>query len=132
MMVGAGFAMLGIALFSLYRVMKGLPFEKFPLLKYLPLAAGLPYLANTTGWMLTELGRQPWVVFGLMKTEDAFSPGISPGMVLTSLIGFTLVYAALIAADVYLMSKYARKGPQPEGLASEFAAEIEMEVQHGS
>jgi cytochrome d ubiquinol oxidase subunit I len=61
--------------------------------------------------MLTEMGRQPWVVYGLMKTEDAFSPNLTPGMVLTTLIVFTLVYGLLMVADVYLLAKYARGGP---------------------
>jgi cytochrome d ubiquinol oxidase subunit I len=57
------------------------------------------------------MGRQPWVVYGLMKTQDAFSPNLTPGMVLTTLIIFTLVYAALIVADVYLLQKFAKAGP---------------------
>lgn len=134
LMVGAGFAMLAIILISLYRVIRRLPFEKFRWLNLVPLAMALPYIANTTGWLLTELGRQPWVVFGLMKTEDAFSPGLTPGMVLTTLIGFTVVYAALIAADVYLLSKFARLGPEkPESEANaEPDFDLEMEVQRGS
>jgi cytochrome d ubiquinol oxidase subunit I len=57
------------------------------------------------------MGRQPWVVYGFMKTQDAFSPNLTPGMVLTTLIVFTLVYALLIVADVYLLQKFAKAGP---------------------
>jgi cytochrome d ubiquinol oxidase subunit I len=133
-MVGLGFLMLAVVFYSLYHLIRRLPFEKFPLLKYVPLAIAFPYLANTTGWLLTEIGRQPWIVFGLMKTEDAFSPGLTPGMVLTTLIGFTFVYAALIAADVYLLSKFARLGlEQPESHVDvEPDFEVKVEVQHGS
>ena len=77
-------------------------------LRLLPLAAILPYLANTGGWLLTELGRQPWIVYGLKKTADAVSPTVSPGMVLFSLLAYVLVYAALMAADIYLLAKYSR------------------------
>jgi cytochrome d ubiquinol oxidase subunit I len=56
------------------------------------------------------MGRQPWVVFGLLKTQDAVSKSVSAGMVLTSLIGFTLIYGVLMVADVYLLAKYAKKG----------------------
>jgi cytochrome d ubiquinol oxidase subunit I len=63
---------------------------------------------------LTELGRQPWVVYGLLKTQDAVSPNISAGMVLTSLIGFTLIYGVLMVADVYLLKKYAQQGAGSE------------------
>jgi cytochrome d ubiquinol oxidase subunit I len=110
-MVGAGFLMLALAAYSLYHTMRRLPFEKFPFLKYLPYALLLPYLANTAGWIMTEMGRQPWIVFGLMKTEDAFSPNLTVGMVLTTLIGFTLIYGVLMAADVYLLKKFAKAGP---------------------
>ncbi|HUH80206.1 MAG TPA: cytochrome ubiquinol oxidase subunit I, partial [Solirubrobacteraceae bacterium] len=77
-----------------------------------------PFLMNTAGWMLTENGRQPWIVQGLMKTVKANSPSVSAGEVWASLIGFVLIFAALGAADVYLMLRYARKGlpveePQP-------------------
>jgi len=68
----------------------------------------LPYLANSTGWMLTEMGRQPWIVQGLMTVDQAISPNVTAAMLWISLIGFTLIYAGLIAADVYLLQKYAR------------------------
>lgn len=57
------------------------------------------------------MGRQPWIVYGLMKTDAGFSPNITPGLVLASLIIFTLIYALLMVADVYLLSKYAKAGP---------------------
>jgi cytochrome d ubiquinol oxidase subunit I len=78
-------------------------------LRLLPLAIILPYLANTGGWLLTELGRQPWIVYGLKKTADAVSPTLTPGMVLFSLLAFIVVYAALMVADIYLLAKYSRQ-----------------------
>ena len=75
-------------------------------------AIALPYIANTSGWILTEMGRQPFIVYGLLKTEDAMSPGLTTGMILFSLIGFALIYAALMGADVYLLAKFAKAGPQ--------------------
>ncbi len=110
-MVGLGFLMLLLAFLALYPMLRNRPIGQFRYVRFFPLFIALPYLANTTGWMFTEMGRQPWVVFGLMKTEDAFSPNLTPGMVLTSLILFTLVYALLIVADVYLLVKYAKAGP---------------------
>lgn len=111
-MVGIGFLMMLMALISLYPTLRNRPIGQNRFIKFFPLAIALPYLANTAGWMFTEMGRQPWVVYGVMKTEDAFSKSITPGMVLTSLIGFTLVYALLMYADVYLLAKYAKAGPQ--------------------
>lgn len=111
-MVGSGFLMLALAVYSLYHTMRGtVAAKKFRFLHLLPFAIALPYLANTTGWMMTELGRQPWVVFGLMKTADAASPSVTAGMVLTTLIVFTLVYGALMVADIYLLRKFAMAGP---------------------
>jgi cytochrome d ubiquinol oxidase subunit I len=77
-------------------------------LQVMVLGISLPYLANSTGWLLAELGRQPWIVQGLMKTADGVSPTVPMGMVAFSLVGFTLLYAALMVADVYLMAKFAR------------------------
>ncbi|HVN53225.1 MAG TPA: cytochrome ubiquinol oxidase subunit I [Anaerolineaceae bacterium] len=112
LMVGAGFLMLFLAAYGLFHATRNTRPEKIRFLKWFPFTIALPYLANTTGWMMTELGRQPWVVFGLMKTEKAFSPTLTPGMVLASLIVLTLLYGALMAADIYLLVKYAKAGPQ--------------------
>lgn len=111
-MVGLGFLMAFIAVVCLY-IWKKLKFKIKNKWWYLLTAAlFLPYLANTTGWLLTETGRQPWVVYGLLKTADASSPTISPGMVMASLIIFTVVYGILIVVDIYLMTKAAKAGPR--------------------
>lgn len=70
----------------------------------------LPYLANTFGWILTEMGRQPWVVFGLLKTGDAVSKNVSPNTMLVSMLSFLLVYGLLAVIDVFLLFKFARQG----------------------
>ncbi|WP_339279128.1 cytochrome ubiquinol oxidase subunit I [Paenibacillus sp. FSL W8-1187] len=71
----------------------------------------LPPIANTAGWCMTEFGRQPWTVFGLMTTADSVSPGVTAGEVLFSLIVFNGIYAALAAVLVYLFVKVIQKGP---------------------
>lgn len=73
----------------------------------------LPLLANSAGWIFTEMGRQPWAVFGLMTTASAVSPGVSTGEVLTSLIAFTLLYGALAVVEVKLLLTYIAKGAEP-------------------
>jgi cytochrome d ubiquinol oxidase subunit I len=73
----------------------------------------LPYLANTTGWILTEAGRQPWIVHGLLKTEQGVSPNVGPEWILASLVGFALVYAVLMAVDVVLLVRAAKAGLPP-------------------
>ena len=69
----------------------------------------LPYLASELGWIVAEIGRQPWIVYGLLKTTDAVSRAITAGDVLGSLIGFLVIYGTLAAVDVFLLTKYARK-----------------------
>jgi cytochrome bd ubiquinol oxidase subunit I len=111
-MVGIGIILLGVALIAVYIDMRGMH-EKFGwLIKILPWTIILPYLANTTGWILTESGREPWVVYGVLTLEQGVSTSVSSGMFLTSLIGFILVYGLLIVATLYLMFKYAKAGPE--------------------
>jgi cytochrome d ubiquinol oxidase subunit I len=110
-MVGLGFLMAFLAVVGLI-VWLRLKFNVKSRWWYLLTAAiFFPYLANTTGWLLTELGRQPWVVYGLLKTADAVSPNVSAGMVLTSLLVFTVLYGILIVVDVYMLVKFAKTGP---------------------
>ncbi len=113
-MVGAGFAMLALAVYSLFLVMGEMVPNHKRMLTILTFAMFLPYLANTAGWLMTEMGRYPWIVFGLMKIENASSPTVAAGMILTTLVLFTLVYAVLMVADIYLLSKYARAGISAE------------------
>lgn len=111
LMVGAGTLMLVLAVYALFLVMRREITFNPVLQKIYLLAIGLPILANSSGWILTEVGRMPWVVFGVMKVGDAVSSTVSGGMVLTTLIGYILLYSLLIMADVYLLVKYARNAP---------------------
>jgi cytochrome d ubiquinol oxidase subunit I len=83
-------------------------------------AAVVPFLMNTAGWMLTENGRQPWIVQGLMKTVEGVSPSVSATEIWISLIVFVALYLALGAADLFLMLRYARRGlPDAEPVQSD-------------
>ena len=77
----------------------------------------LPVLANSFGWLFTEMGRQPWAVFGLMTTARAVSPGVSSGEVLTSLVAYTLLYGVLAVVEIGLTLRVVRAGavvvPEP-------------------
>jgi cytochrome d ubiquinol oxidase subunit I len=114
-MLGVGFAVLALGLAGLWFWRRGTLTSSRRYLKLMVAAAALPFLANSAGWIFTEMGRQPWVVFGLLKTDVANSPSVSVAEVLTTLIGFTLLYGvlAVIAGRVFLES--ARKGPVAEG-----------------
>ncbi|WZH35316.1 MAG: cytochrome ubiquinol oxidase subunit I [Microbacterium enclense] len=76
-------------------------------------AAPLPMIASLVGWIFTEMGRQPWIVFGLMLTQDGVSPSVPGWSVLVSLIAFTVTYASLAVVEFGLIKKYAQKGPDP-------------------
>ncbi|MET0200551.1 MAG: cytochrome ubiquinol oxidase subunit I [Gaiellaceae bacterium] len=78
-------------------------------------AIALPYIAATAGWILTEMGRQPWIVQNLLKTSDALSPNLSTATVATSLGVFTALYIALGVIDFLLMRRYARVDPPMPG-----------------
>jgi cytochrome d ubiquinol oxidase subunit I len=78
-------------------------------------AIPLPYIAALAGWVLTEVGRQPWIVFGLLKTADANSPSVSTTTIAISLGVFAALYGALAVVDVFLMRRYARVDPPEVG-----------------
>ncbi len=82
-------------------------------LKLMLYSIPLPYIAILLGWTVAEVGRQPWIVYGIMKTADAVSR-IAVSQVAVSLVAFILVYGLLGVAAFYLIIKNARKGPEPE------------------
>lgn len=79
-------------------------------LKIMLFSIPLPYVAAELGWTVAEVGRQPWIVYGLMKTSDAVSP-IAGSQVLLTLVGFILLYGLLGAVGIYLMSRHVKQGP---------------------
>jgi len=109
-MVGLGFL---FALVSILTWLRRNKLEQSPtLLRLLIWMIPLPYLAAAFGWVVTEVGRQPWIVYGVMKTADAVSP-IATYQVAISLAAFIVVYSLLGIACFYLIIKHARRGPQP-------------------
>jgi len=108
-MVGVGFLMLLIALLTTIQAFKS-KFEFKPLwYKIVFWSMVLPWVANTTGWIFTEIARQPWTVFGLFKTADSVSNTVSSGEVAFSLIAYTLIYAVLMVIMIGLMIKFAKR-----------------------
>lgn len=107
-MVGVGSLMLLLAFYALFLMLT----ERLPkanlFLRLMPFAIALPIIGTSTGWIFTEVARQPWIVFGIMRTEDAASPNVTVSMLMTSLIVYTLLYGVLIVVDVYLLAKYAK------------------------
>jgi len=83
-------------------------------LRSLIASIALPYIANTAGWLLGEMGRQPWTVFGLLKTVDSVSPSVTFAEVIVTLSLFFLAYGVLAIIDGYLLAKTAKKGSSRE------------------
>ncbi|HTZ28524.1 MAG TPA: cytochrome ubiquinol oxidase subunit I, partial [Streptosporangiaceae bacterium] len=84
----------------------------------------LPFLMNTAGWLLTESGRQPWIVQGIMLTKNGISPTVSTAWIAISLVGFILLYATLGTVDLILMLKYSREQLPPPRAESEADAPV--------
>ncbi len=119
LMIGFGMLAAAIALLGLWLMRRGRtpPGRRFYTIALWALP--LPFLANSLGWIFTEMGRQPWLVFGRLKTEAGVSPSVTSGEVLASLIIFTALYGVLAVIDIFLMMRYARLGPPAESDADE-------------
>ncbi len=110
-MMAFGLIMIGASAWFLYAT-RLKDYENAKWMKLVPFGALiLPYAANASGWILTEMGRQPWIVYGLLKVQDAVSPNLTVVDLWISLIGYTAVYSSLAVAMIYLMKKYAIAGP---------------------
>ena len=109
-MMTAGLLMILASLLLLLALRR--PLKNARWLRWAPWLIALPYVANLCGWVLTEMGRQPWLVQGLLKVEDGVSPHLTTGQLLASLIGYSLVYVGLASAMFYLTRKYAIAGPE--------------------
>ncbi len=113
-MVAIGMFLIALSLFGLWQWKRGKLFEKKWLLWTFVFAAILPQIANQFGWFTAEMGRQPWVVYGLLKTSDALSKSVQANQVLFSLILFFIVYFVLFLLFVYLMNKKIKNGPDSD------------------
>jgi cytochrome d ubiquinol oxidase subunit I len=111
-------ALMAVAAFLLWR---GTLFRTRWVLWPLLLSFPLPYIANTAGWMTAEIGRQPWLVYGLMRTADGYSTHVSAGNSLFTLLGFLGMYALLSVLWVVLVYRMIETGP--EAAASHAATE---------
>jgi cytochrome d ubiquinol oxidase subunit I len=118
LMIGVGMASTAIAIWLLWATRRGRAPTKW-LVRTAVLLPLLPLFANSFGWIFTETGRQPWLVFGLLPTASGVSPGTTGAEVLTSLIGFTVLYGALAVVEVKLMLKSIRAGLADEPAESD-------------
>lgn len=110
-MVGLGTLFILLTIVGLFRRNRLMESPRY--LKAMMYAIPLPYIAIELGWVVAEVGRQPWIVYGVMKTSDAVSP-VAASQVMASLIAFVMIYGLLGAIGFYLMFTHAKKGPETE------------------
>jgi cytochrome d ubiquinol oxidase subunit I len=133
-MVGLGMAMIGIAgLGFLYFHHGSLPQRRW-LLWLLVFSVLLPQMANQLGWFAAEVGRQPWIVYGVMRTPEGLSAVVQAHTVVASLILFTLIYFLLFAVFLYLLNDKIQHGPHADDLipAGKLALPISQPPTHES
>nr|NLI50396.1 cytochrome ubiquinol oxidase subunit I [Propionibacterium sp.] len=111
LMIGLGMFAMALGAFALWTIRKGRYPQDTRLWRLIMLAAPLaPLFANSFGWIFTEMGRQPWIVAGVLPTASAVSPGVTQLEVIISMGLFTLIYGTLAVVEVGLMAKYAKAG----------------------
>jgi cytochrome d ubiquinol oxidase subunit I len=114
LMVALGLFFIALTLFAVFQWWRGNLFKHRWLLWIFVVAVILPQLANQFGWFSAEMGRQPWVVYGLLRTSDAFSATVTANQVLFSLIMFAVIYSLLFLLFLYLLDKKIKAGPYDE------------------
>lgn len=112
LMVAIGFSLIGLSLLCLLLLWRGRLFENRLVLRILVISVLGPQIANQAGWFSAEVGRQPWIVYGLLRTSDGLSKAVQAEQVLASLILFTLIYALLFFLFIYLLNEKIQHGPE--------------------
>jgi cytochrome d ubiquinol oxidase subunit I len=113
-MIAIGMLLIGLTLYASFLWWRGKLFETKWLLWIFSFAVILPQIANQVGWFAAEMGRQPWVVYGQLRTNEAFSQEVSSHQIVFSLIMFTVVYALLLVLFIYMVNKKIKHGPYDE------------------
>lgn len=121
LMVAVGFTLIGLSLLGVFFWWRGTLFEKTWFLVICLFSVLGPQVANQVGWITAEVGRQPWIVYGLLRTSEGLSKAVSGGQVLFSLILFTVIYAFLFVLFIYLLNEKIKHGPEdPDTIATEY------------
>ncbi len=121
LMVAIGFFLIGISILGVFLWWRGKLFNHRWLLWVFVFSVLGPQIANQVGWITAEVGRQPWIVYGLLKTSDAFSKVVTSGQIMFSLILFTIIYLVLFILFIFLLNEKIQHGPdEPETITSEY------------
>jgi cytochrome d ubiquinol oxidase subunit I len=113
-MVAIGMFLIGLTLYASFLLWRGSLFDKKWLLKIFAFSVLLPQIANQVGWFAAEMGRQPWIVYGHLRTSQGFSQEVSSNQILFSLILFLVVYTLLFLLFIYSVNKKIKNGPYDE------------------
>ena len=114
LMVWIGLALILLSFLGIFFWRRGTLFEKRGLLRIFVFAVLGPQIANQLGWITAEVGRQPWIVYGLMRTSEGISAGVRPHQVFSSIVMFSAVYLLLFALFIFILDQKIRKGPAEE------------------
>lgn len=109
-MIAIGIIIIGLTLFAMFLWWRGKLFRYKWLMMVFSFSVLLPQIGNQVGWFSAEMGRQPWVVYGLLRTSDALSKSVRSNQVMFSLVLFTFIYTVLFALFIYLLNKKIRHG----------------------
>ena len=112
LMVAIGFALIGISLLGIFFWWRGTLFKQRWMLWIFVFSVFLPQIANQIGWITAEVGRQPWIVYGLLRTSEGLSKAVEAGQVMFSLILFVLIYLGLFILFIYLLNEKIQHGPE--------------------
>ena len=112
LMVAIGFTLIGISLLGIFFWWRGTLFKQRWILWIFVFSVLLPQIANQIGWITAEVGRQPWIVYGLLRTSEGLSKAVEAGQVWFSLILFTLIYIGLFILFIYLLNEKIQHGPE--------------------
>ena len=112
LMVAIGFALIGISLLGIFFWWRGTLFKQRWMLWIFVFSVLLPQIANQIGWITAEVGRQPWIVYGLLRTSEGLSKAVEAGQVMFSLILFMLIYLGLFILFIYLLNEKIQHGPE--------------------
>jgi len=116
-MVGLGTFFIAIMMLAAWMLWRRTLFRSPPVLWILMLSLPFPYIANTAGWISAEVGRQPWLIYGVMRTAEGSSPNVSTGNTLFTLIGFMGIYTVLSILFLFLVHREIVQGPERSGEA---------------
>lgn len=126
LMVAIGMILILLTLYASFQWWRGKLFDQKWLLWVFVAAVLLPQIANQVGWFSAEMGRQPWVVYGLLRTSDALSKVVTANQVLFSLIMFFFIYLILFALFIYLLNKKIKHGPYDEDMEDDRPKQRDM------